>query len=430
MTERTITSLPEIRAQPDRLAPTIDRLRRLSRVMFRRKAAVATTMAEPVVLIPNASGSGHGSPPGKRWLRLTFFGFVLLPTVVAFCYYAFVASRQYVSEVKFVVRGATQGMPIQGIAIGGSAVTQILRMNNNQEGAIISSYIQSEGMLEDLAGQIDLMQVYGRSEIDWLSRLPSLHPFEKATRYWLKMVTVRIEAMGGTLTLRISAFSPEEAQLLTTFVLKRCEDLVNDMLSQARNEAVASSELELRHSLTETATARKAFEDLRDTERLIDADNSARSLLGAESKLRQQKIEIETELTTLQNRLSPDTPVVREANNRLRNIDQQIHDLRDQLTNRQNRDASISDAIRLYERRKFDLQAAKDNQDFADRLLANALRESNLRHVYLETYQPPFVTIKAAYPSPLWETSRFGGALLTLWLIVSLLIVRIREHTD
>jgi capsule polysaccharide export protein KpsE/RkpR len=188
--------------------------------------------------------------------------------------------------------------------------------------------------------------------------------------------------------------------------------------------------LELRQSLTETIAARKAFEDLRDTERLIDADNSARSLLGAESKLRQQRIEIETELTTLQSRLSPDTPVVREANNRLRNIDQQIRELQNQLTNRQNRDSSISDAIRLYERRKFELKMAEDNQDFADRLLANALRESNLRHVYIEAFQPPFVGITATYPKPLWETSRFGGALLIVWLIGSLLIVRIREHTD
>lgn len=430
MTERTITGLPEIRARSARLVPAIDRLQRLSRAVFRRDAAVASATAEPVSVMPDAASGGSGLPPGRRWLWLTFFGFVLLPTVVAFCYYAFVASRQYVAEVKFVVRGATQAMPIQGIAIGGNAVTQILRMNNNQEGAIISSYIQSAGMLEDLSRQVDLLHLYGRPEIDWLSRLPSLHPFEKATRYWLKMVTVQIESVGGILTLRIFAFSPDEARLLTTLVLRRCEDLANDMLSQARSEAVASSELELRHSLTETAAARKAFEDLRDTERLIDADNSARSLLGAESKLRQQKIEIETELTMLQSRLSADTPVVREANNRLRNIDQQIQDLHGQLTNRQNRGNSISDAIRLYERRKFDLRAAEDNQDFADRLLANALRESNLRHVYLETYQPPFVTMKAAYPRPLWDTSRFGGALLILWLIGSLLIVRIREHTD
>ena len=212
--------------------------------------------------------------------------------------------------------------------------------------------------------------------------------------------------------------------------MKRCEDLVNDMLSQARNEAVASSELELRHSLTQTAAARRAFEDLRDTEKLIDARNSASGLLDAESELRQQRIAIETELTEVQGWLSADTPVIRETKSRLSNIDQQMQDLRDQLTKTQNRDTSISDAIQLYERRKFDLQVAEDNQDFADRLLANALRESDLRHVYLETYQPPFVTMKAAYPHPLWESSRFGGALLLLWLIGSLLIVRIREHTD
>jgi len=428
------TSPPsEKRSQSDRralTALTTDRSQRLSRSVFRREDAVATTTVEPIVLMPNASGDGPGSPPGKQWLWFTLFGFVLLPTIVAFCYFGFVASRQYVSEVKFVVRGATQELPLQGLVIGGSSITQILRMNNNQEGAIISSYIQSEGMLEDLARQVDLMQVYGRSEIDWWSRLPSLHPVEKATRYWLKMVTVQIDAVGGILTLRISAFSPEEARLLTTLVLRRCEDLVNEMLSQARNDAVASSELELRHSLTQAATARAAFEDLRDTEKLIDADNSARSLLETESKLRQQKIEIETELTVLKSQLSSETPVIRETNNRLRNIDQQIQDLRDQLTKTQKGDRSISDAIRLYELRKFDLQVAEDHQDFADRLLANALRESNLRHVYLETYQSPTTAIKATYPKPLWETFRVGGALLFLWMMGSLLIVRIREHTD
>ena len=208
MTNRTIAASPEARAQSGRRALTTGRLlQQLLNAGSRRHDAVATALAEPAVRISSASYDRAVSPPGRRWFWFTFFGFVLLPTIAAFCYYAFVASPQYVSEAKFVVRGATQMMPIQGISVGGSAITQVMRLNNNQEGAIISSYIQSEGMLEDLARQVNLMIVYGRPEIDWLSRLPSFHPIEKATRYWQKMVSVQIESVGGILTLK-SPHSP------------------------------------------------------------------------------------------------------------------------------------------------------------------------------------------------------------------------------
>lgn len=332
--------------------------------------------------------------------------------------------------MKFVVRGTTQIMPGQGIPVGGGAVSQAMRLNNSQEGAIISSYIQSEGMFKDLAKQADLMHIYGRPEVDWLSRLSTLHPFEKSTQYWLRMVSVHIEPVGGIITLRVAAFSPEEARNLARLVLMRCESLVSDLLAHARNNATSSAELELRRSLNQTAVARKAFEELRDTEKLIDADDAARSLLKTESKLSEQKVELETQLTQLKSDLSEKSPVIRDVVDRINSIDKQILNLHDQLTKKEKHDKSISNAIRVYERRKFDLQLAEENQDLADKLLLNARRESQLRHVYLEVFEPPDKAIMESYPFPLLETARLGAGLFIIWLIGALLIIRILEHTD
>src|SRR5262249_26845206 len=105
----TISS-PKERSRTSRQLPAINRIRRLSDVVLRRAGAVQLAAVEPDVPMPTALSDGSALPPNKRWFLYTFFGFVVLPTVVTFFYYAFLASPQYVSEVKFVVRGATQMM--------------------------------------------------------------------------------------------------------------------------------------------------------------------------------------------------------------------------------------------------------------------------------------------------------------------------------
>jgi len=369
-------------------------------------------------------------PRRSKWIWISFSLVVLFPAITASFYYALFASPQYEAISRFVIRGSTQRMPVQGLSFGSSALAQFVKLNNSQEGAIISRYIRSEGMVEYLSNNLDLLEVYGRSEIDYLSRLRSFRSSENATAYWLKMVSIDVDVLSGIYSLRTRAFSEADALHVMSLALLGSETLVNNMLGDFRNRVLSNSEIELRQSITEAAVARRALGELRGGERLLDAEESARGLLKTESRLRQQKIEIETELTILRNNLTDDSPVIKEASGRLRKIESQIQEVRDELTISSDRRASISNAIGIYERRKFDVQVADSKQDFADRLLNNARRESELRHIYLEVFEAPTASAVNRRGSIGWAIIRIFGALLVLWLIGILLLWRVLEHSD
>lgn len=102
MTDRK-AGLPEKRFQFGRRirslanrAVTADRVWLLRRPLLRRRGEAAVIGTKPTTPVPELFGD-VAEPPGrgKWWLWFTFFGFVVLPTLVAFSYYGFIASRQY-----------------------------------------------------------------------------------------------------------------------------------------------------------------------------------------------------------------------------------------------------------------------------------------------------------------------------------------------
>src|SRR5258708_24711152 len=115
-----------------------------------------------------ASGQPQTVADGPPWMAASFAMFVIVPIVAASIYLFFFASNQYVSEVRFAVRGSTERLPgTDALGFTGS----LAYLNSSQEVYAIADYIRSRSAVEEVGRTINLRKVFRTDGADWFSRL-------------------------------------------------------------------------------------------------------------------------------------------------------------------------------------------------------------------------------------------------------------------
>ena len=190
-----------------------------------------------------------------------FVVLVAIPNVTAILYFGFMASDQFVSEAKFTVSsGAIPKLD------GFGSVTGIPSMMIIQDTQIITNYIESRTMVEELERQLNLRELYSSQEIDWWARFKKNYPIEKFTDYWVKMVEAKISFPAGIVTLTVRAFAPVDAKHVADTVVSHCETLINNLNERMRQDTVRASEQDMRRAAGQLKIARLNLEQARNAE--------------------------------------------------------------------------------------------------------------------------------------------------------------------
>ena len=127
---------------------------------------------------------------------------------------------------------------------------------------------------------------------------------------------------GGIITLRAIAFSPEDAQLLASLLLRQSEKLINRMNERANSDAVSFAEKELSRAESMVVDAQRKITEFRNRELILDpvADRKGcRSYRQADKSV----ADLQRQLTeTLQS--SPSSPTILSIQARIRAYNEQI----------------------------------------------------------------------------------------------------------
>ncbi|MCB1618797.1 MAG: hypothetical protein KDI08_08775, partial [Pseudomonadales bacterium] len=173
---------------------------------------------------------------GFTWL-------VLFPTFVVALYYALIASPIYVSETHFTVRsqsGGTMGSTLFGGLLGGVSDTVA-----TQDIAIVSDYIQSRDVLEELDRQLNLRAHFADSGIDWWAQMDDDGTAEEFLDYYRGKIEVLMNETTGIISLKTKAFDAATAKAIADQILTYSEALVNDLSEQITRDSVAFAEREM-----------------------------------------------------------------------------------------------------------------------------------------------------------------------------------------
>ena len=365
-------------------------------------------------------------------LRAVSFAVVVaLPVAITAFYYLTIAADQYVAEFRMNLRTVDAPRVEPLLLFGGDAV----HATAATESQIVTQFIASRAIIDELDPQLNLRQLFSSPEADWWARLWLPASAEQLVRYWQGQIDPFYDTSTGTIVVRARAFAPDDALRLAQAIVASSEKLINDLSMRARRDALGYAEAEVAAAETRLKAALAAIRDFRDREGMIDPGKAADANATLATKLRDDLLRANSELATLKTYMRDDAPPVRVMKARIRSLDTQQRALAHEMTASASPQTApsaptpaLSQELGSYEaldaERKFAEAAYQHTLEALDRARDNADRQ----HIYIESFVPPSLPQTALYPHR-WRSLGVVALLaFAVWAIGGLAVQSIRDH--
>lgn len=200
---------------------------------------------------------------------------VLSPTLVGAVYFGLIATDRYVSEAQFVVRSASRTAGTTGFA----AFLQMVGISRSQDDTFaVHDFINSRDATLKLIDRMPLREMYGRDHADALSVFPNLFyrdTLEQFHRFLRWRIDVSYNSNTGISTLKVQAFSADDAKRIADALLDLSERLINQMNARIRDDSVRFASDEVKRSEDRMVAAQLAITEFRNREVTLDPTASS-----------------------------------------------------------------------------------------------------------------------------------------------------------
>ena len=363
----------------------------------------------------------RGFPPIRL---LTFILFVLVPFAAALAYYTVLATDQFISESRFAVRSFDTGSKNSSAALGAS----ISMMPLQQDAYVVTSFIHSPEILRRLAMKIDLRALFERSEIDWYSRLPANATPEEFLDYWDDQVVTYVDGPSGIITVKVRAFSPQDAQRIGKLIIAESETLANELSERARTDIVARATSEVKDR---EVSYRKALQDLnsyQNTSGILSPEAKAGETGTLLTGLMAKKLEVDSRLFVLRQSVDDTAPNVVQLQNTQDSLAKQINVLRAQLAAEGTVSENLSDALNRFSALETERVISEALYSAARRNLQAAKTEALRKSVYITVFVTPTLPDDPRFPKRVETPLLILLGLSVLWATLVLAWASVEDH--
>ena len=153
--------------------------------------------------------------------RSSFLIIVLIPWAFIAFYLAFIKTPIYESTASVLIHHYAAYSPISGLK---SVFSKNKQENIDPDSApifLMQRYIHSQEMLTELQKSTDITHHFQSTDVDWISRLKKYPNQKEFLDYYVKKVTLSLDATTGELVMTVKAFSPAEAHEFLTVILDK-----------------------------------------------------------------------------------------------------------------------------------------------------------------------------------------------------------------
>ncbi|TWI35734.1 capsular polysaccharide transport system permease protein [Paracoccus sulfuroxidans] len=398
---------------------------------------VAQAVAQPVArpappqnATPIRPTVAIAQPRKRHWLLLiSFIVIVVIPSILWGIYLWTRAEDQYVSSVGFSVHKEDSSPTIDllgGLAplAGGSGTTS--------DTDILYEYIRSQDMVEKIDEKLDLRARFSR---DWPQDFvfafnPAGH-IEDLTDYWQRQVRVLYDTSTQLITLRISAFSPEDAQEIAQAVFDESSDKINELSAIAREDATRLAGAELEKARLELTTTRQAMTAFRMSSLIVDPQADLAGQMGVLSGLQAQLAEALVAHDLLLENARPTDHRVTQSQQKIDALRRLIDTERGKFGNpgQGPEGESYAQLMAEYEKLAVDREFAEGAYRAARVNYEAATVEAQRKSRYLAAHITPKIAQSSIEPARLWLLAMVAGLLLVGWSIMALVYYSIRDRS-
>lgn len=350
---------------------------------------------------------------------------VVLPVLLSAIYYFAIASDQYVSESRFVVKSPNQ-RSAQVTSFANLIQTTGLSGGQEQANQVID-YVRSRSALEALERKRQIRGIYGSPSADVLSRFPrpwESRSFEDMFDYYRNKVQIDRDVDTGLVVLRTIAFDPKEAAAINETLLSQSEQLVNELNQNARSNAIEEATSRVVEAEQRVAAARQAMATYRNRAAVVDPLQEATGVAEIVNRLITERAALEAQLSTLRS-ITPDHPAIPSLREQVASLTREINRQTSRAVG--GRDA-ISAKLPSYDALVLEQELASELLVLAQTSLEGARNDALRQQYYLERVVNPNVPDKPEYPRSLRIVLTILGFALCLYFIIWMFVVGILEH--
>ncbi len=380
-------------------------------------------MTEATLKDPDSRRTRMRNPFAKidRLFLLT----VLIPTIIAILYFGLIASDVYISESRFVVRSPQRQAPV-----GIGALLQGAGFSRSQDDTFsVQDFMLSRDALRNLDAKLGVFKMYSDGGIDRFSRFAGVDPdksFEALHRYYQKRVIVNLDSASSISSLRVSAYTADDAFKVNEMLLDMGESLINKLNERGRQDMIRFAASEVAAAEASAKAAALALSGYRNEKAVFDPERQSALQLQQISKLQDELIANKMQLAQLQ-MLSPSNPQIASVQKRSQTLQAAMDAEMGKVAGS---GSSLTNKSAEYERLVLE-------RGFADKQLGGALasleqarNEAQRKQLYLERIVQPNKPDIAVEPRRLRSIITVFFMGLMAWGILTILIAGVREHTN
>jgi capsular polysaccharide transport system permease protein len=365
---------------------------------------------------------GHARPSLRA---LSFLAVVVLPITVTAAYYFAIAADQYVAEFRFTLNTVDPPRFDPLALLAGNATHSPAGV----ESQILVQYLASRAVVNEIGGALDLRSLFAPPQADWWARLSPSALVERLVRYWQGQVDPSYDSADGTVTVRVRGFAPQDSLRLAQAIVAACEKLVNDLSLRARRDTLEHAEIEVGQAEARLKTALADIRAFRDREGLIDPARTAEGTGLLATRLRDDLVKANSELSTLKAYMRDDAPPVKVLKARIRSLEAQRRSLAQELTDPDPaRSDTLSRILGSYEQLESERKFAEASYQHALQSLDQARASADRQHVFIASFVPPSLPEEPLYPRRWRSLGTVALIAFALWGIGGLTVQSIRDH--
>lgn len=381
----------------------------------------------PETASPNIPEQRSPSSLAQRLARTNrlFLLTVVLPVLLSALYYGLLASDIYISESRFIIRS-----PQRQTTAGLSAILQGAGFSRSQDDTYtVQDFMLSRDALQEINLQLGLAKSWSSSKLDRFSRFAGLdmdNSFEALHRYYQKRITISQDSASSISTLRVSAFSAEEAQRINLLLLDMSEKLINQLNERGRQDMIRFAAAEVAQAEARAKTATLAVSSYRNKKGIFDPERQSALQLQQVSKLQDELIATRAQFDQIRSltKNNPQVPVLQ------RRIETQQKEIDSEMGKVTGNSTSLTSKAAEYERLILEQTFSEKQLAVALASLEQARNEAQRKQLYLERIVMPNKPDVAVQPRRLRSVLVTFGVGMILWGVFSLLLAGVREHHD
>ncbi|MCK3780797.1 capsule biosynthesis protein [Ensifer sesbaniae] len=331
-----------------------------------------------------------------RWAVIanTIF-FLIAPITFATIYYGLLASDQYQSEARFVVRTSTPAIGKDQLGkVTGLPSAKIL-----QDTQIVTNFIHSRAILEVLEKQTDLRAKFTREDADFLARLNAKATYEDFLNYWDRMVATSISPSSGIITVTVRAFSPTDARDILTGVVDASERTINELSDRIWKDVTVTARANLDRSTAKLHELRERMAAHQNETGVLTVEGSSAILSTLITTLQKEKIDLEQSYAVKLESVSKNSPQMRILAREIESKKAQIDGLKRQIAGQgEGSQGNLAEVSTDLSALQFEKQLAEQQFSASVRTFEQVQFISKQKLMYLDSFLSPSLPDEALYP--------------------------------